>query len=218
MSAGPNPAREALYRALGIRPENVRALRQVHSRDVLIADRRGPPADSPGDGLVCRERGLWLSVTVADCLPVYLYHGGSGAFGLLHSGWKGTGIVRRALDLMAERWDASPGETAAVLGPCIRSCCYRVDRGRARAFEAEFGGPGGPYPLGPVVREAAGPEGVEYYLDLQAANARLLALAGVGHLAVCRDCTFTDERLGSFRREGPSFTRMIALLGPRLFT
>jgi copper oxidase (laccase) domain-containing protein len=59
--------------------------------------------------------------------------------------------------------------------------------------------------LGPVVKRGA--------LDLQAANVRMLVNAGVRHIALCRDCTFTDERLGSFRREGPSYTAMAALVG-----
>jgi copper oxidase (laccase) domain-containing protein len=56
-------------------------------------------------------------------------------------------------------------------------------------------------------------EFAEFFIDLQAANARLLAGAGVRNIAVCEDCTFTDERLGSFRREGPAYTRMAALIG-----
>jgi copper oxidase (laccase) domain-containing protein len=36
----------------------------------------------------------------------------------------------------------------------------------------------------------------------------------VKHIAVCENCTFTDERLGSYRREGPdAYTRMIAAAG-----
>jgi copper oxidase (laccase) domain-containing protein len=146
---------------------------------------------------------------------VYLFDTESGAFGILHSGWKGTGIVLKALALMGERWNTRPQAVAAVLGPCIGACCYRVDEGRARVFEGEFGGAGGEYPLGPVVsrrsRGRAGP--ADPFLDLRAANARLLAGAGVRNLAVCRDCTFTDDRLGSFRREGKDYTRMAALAG-----
>jgi copper oxidase (laccase) domain-containing protein len=160
--------------------------------------------------MVCRDGGIVLSVTVADCLPVFLRDtGGSGGFGLVHSGWRGTGIAVRALRRMEGEWGVRPEETAAVLGPCIRSCCYRVEEERARAFEEEFGGPGGAYPLGPVTEEKSG----GFFINLQAANARLLANAGVRNIAVCEDCTFTDERLGSFRREGPGFSHMAALLG-----
>jgi copper oxidase (laccase) domain-containing protein len=116
---------------------------------------------------------------------------------------------------MRERWHSQPEAVAAVLGPCIQACCYRVDDERARVFEAEFGGPAGEFPLGPVAsRRADLPGGPGFSLNLQAANARLLAVAGVRNIAVCRDCTFTDERLGSFRRQGPeAYTRMLAVLG-----
>ncbi|MDR2500347.1 MAG: polyphenol oxidase family protein [Treponema sp.] len=217
------PQREALFRSLGKDGAAVYGCRQRHSREVQTVD--GGLADRAlaGDGLVAADRRISLSVTVADCLPVFLYDtrksaaGGPGPFALLHSGWRGTGIVLEALRIMGERWGSRSADMAAVLGPCIRGCCYRVDAERAEAFEAEFGGTGGAYPLGPVTRRAPQPlnysEPPAYYINLQAANARLLANAGVGHIAVCEDCTFTDERLGSFRREGAAYTRMIALLG-----
>jgi YfiH family protein len=166
--------------------------------------------------MISRDPSVWLSVTVADCLPVFLYDPESGGFGLVHSGWKGTGISLRALRLMESQWHTKPEKVSAILGPCIQSCCYQVDEARARTFEAAFGGPGGAYPLGPVVRQVETPSGTSWYLDLQAANARLLANEGVRTIAVCQDCTFTEERLGSFRREGAaSYTRMSALIGYR---
>jgi YfiH family protein len=159
---------------------------------------------------------LALAVTVADCLPVFLYDTEGGAFALLHSGWRGTGIVLKALALMTGRWGTRPEAIAAALGPCICSGCYRVDAERAVAFEAEFGGPDGEYPLGRVIREWDPGENrseKEFSLDLRAANARLLANAGVGNIAYCENCTYTDERLGSFRREGTGYTRMAAVMG-----
>ncbi|MDR2246738.1 MAG: polyphenol oxidase family protein [Treponema sp.] len=216
-SAGTNsPARLALFRALGLNPAGVYACTQVHSQDLREVDRETPNTGPRADGLISRDREVTLSVTVADCLPVFLYdtrgrpEEGNGGLALVHSGWKGTGIALNALCLMGERWRTRPEDVAALLGPCIRRCCYRVDEGRARAFEAEFGGTEGAFPLGPVISETAG----EFFLDLQAANARLLAGAGVRNIGVCEDCTFMDRRLGSFRREGtPAYTRMAALSG-----
>lgn len=205
--------RACFFRSLGLEPEQVRSCTQVHSRTVLAADDRfsGRPE---ADGLASRDRTIVLAVTVADCLPVFLYDTGSGAWALLHSGWKGTGIVLNALSLLVS-WGARPEAVAALLGPCIHSCCYQVDETRAAVFEAEFGAGDdnnaspGAYPLGPVVKR----DGGRPALDLQAANARLLAGAGVRNIAYCEDCTFTDQRLGSFRREGSAYTRMLAVMG-----
>jgi YfiH family protein len=204
----------SFFRSLGLEPERMRRCTQVHSRTVLAADHRFS-GQSEADGLASRDRTIILAVLVADCLPVFLHDTVSGAWALLHSGWRGTGIVLNALSLMADRWGTRPEAVAALLGPCIHPCCYQVDEARAAVFEAEFGAGGGngvspgAYPLGPVVKR----EGGRPALDLQAANARLLAGAGVRNIAYCENCTFTDQRLGSFRREGSAYTRMLAVMG-----
>ena len=213
---------------MGIPAEKVYSLRQIHSRDVVSL---GSPPPAPevltretdtsceadtscnADGLVCLSGGIFLAVTVADCLPVFLLDTENEFYSALHSGWKGTGIVLNALEIM-QNAGSRPQAIAAVLGPCIQNCCYNVDEKRAKSFEAEFGS-GRPelgtdnYPLGRVSRR----EKSSWFLNLQAANARLLAAAGVRHIAYNTECTFTDERLGSFRREGKCFTNMIAMTG-----
>jgi YfiH family protein len=194
-----NQNRLNLFENLGFDSFNVYGLNQIHSRSVLVVDKENPP-DVPADGMVTIDRNICLTVTTADCLPVYLYDIKSGAFGLVHSGWKGTGIVKNALSLMNEYWAAKPCDITAVLGPCIDSCCYNVDKERAAAFAKEFGGDS--------VRKKSG----EFFLDMKAANIKLLSEAGVRNIACCRDCTFTDDRLGSFRREGPQFTCMAAVI------
>lgn len=200
-----------LYRSLGIEPARVFECTQVHGQEVVAVDRHSPHDRPPADGMISRDPAAVLAITVGDCLPVLLYDPASGGFGAVHSGWKGTGIALKALRLMEQAWHTRPETTAVVFGPCIQACCYRVDSARAEAFEQEFGGSGGTYPFGPVVRQ----ESEAWYLDLQAANARLLTGAGVpaSHIAACRDCTAEDLRLGSFRREGANYTRMTALIG-----
>ncbi|MDR2494135.1 MAG: polyphenol oxidase family protein [Spirochaetaceae bacterium] len=198
-------ARAQFCRSLGLDPSRVFSCVQVHGQEVRVAERNVPEAE--GDGIVTDDPAAILSVTVADCLPVFLHDPKRGVFALVHSGWRGTGISLRALARMREIWHTRPEETAAILGPCVRECCYEVPEGRARDFAARFGGEGGAYPLGPVAREEAG----LWSMDLQAANARLLVHAGIRNIAVCEDCTACDQRLGSFRREGERYTRMFAL-------
>jgi YfiH family protein len=224
----PNPRRERLFAGLGVSPARVAARKQSHSRLVLpvaaepYGDFRAPHDAGEADGLATADPGLCLSVTVADCLPIYLFDRASGALALVHSGWRGTGIVLAALDCLAALWGARPADVAVVIGPGIGGCCYAVDPVRAAEYLADFGAngrlvpePAAPgaadaFPLGPVARL----DGARWYLDLPAANARLLAAAGVASLAVCRACTAEDGSLGSNRRQGAAeFTRMVALLG-----
>ncbi|MDR1507090.1 MAG: polyphenol oxidase family protein [Treponema sp.] len=231
MKFGPGPdirgsARERFFRSLGIPGEKVYSLFQVHSRDVHVIGgmSSGPAACPPpsafaqeGDGMVSFCRDVFLSVTVADCLPVFLLDTESGSFAALHSGWRGTGIALEAFFIMA-RAGTAPEKAAAVLGPCIQSCCYRVNEQRAAVFESEFGGENFPGPAAvyrnPRTASARNVPAAGWYLDMRAANIRLLSKVGIRHIAYCEDCTFTDERLGSFRREGQGYTRMAALAGP----
>jgi len=192
-------SRPVLLSKIGLNPANVYGLKQIHSRKVLAVDSANPPLEE-ADGMVTRDRNITLSVTTADCLAVFLFDAKSGAFGVVHSGWKGTGIAANALDLMRERYGTNPNDAAAVLGPCIDSCCYKVDEERAAVFKKDFGQES--------VRETDG----GYFLDLKAANIKLLKDFGVKNIAVCRECTFCDERFGSFRREGERFTHMAAMV------
>jgi YfiH family protein len=197
-----NKDRKNLFTELGFDPACVYSLNQIHSQNVLAVDKNNPP-QTPADGMAANDRDIVLSVTVADCLPIFLLDTKSGAFGIVHSGWKGTGIVAVALNLMKKNWGTLPIDVAAILGPCIDSCCYRVDQERAFLFEKDFGAD--------CVRKFGG----EFFLDMKTANVKLLTEAGVENIALCNDCTYTDKRLGSFRREGNQFTHMAAFIGRR---
>ena len=195
-----NQNRQNLFAELGLNPVNVYGLKQIHSRSVMTVSAKNAPL-AEADAMVTQDSDIILSVTTADCLPIYLLDAKSGAFGIAHSGWKGTGIAIDAVSQMKKNWGTKPCDVAAVLGPCIGSCCYNVDEERAFYFKNEFGSDS--------VREHDN----KYYLDLKTANITLLKEAGVKNISVCEDCTFTDKRLGSFRREGEKFTRMAALAG-----
>lgn len=195
----PNPLRETFFRGHGIEPGRVLAVELVHSRTVLYP--RGPEElrGARADGIIV-EPGPWVpTVTVADCMPIWIRHPESGAYGVLHSGWQGTGILEAAVRGLGERFGAAPSEIDAFLGPAIGPCCYRVSEERARTFRAEFGS------------DAVRLEGGAWRLDLGAANLGIAGRLGLRSVTRILGCTSCDGDLGSFRREGPSdFTRMVA--------
>jgi len=81
------------------------------------------------DALITREKNLSLVVRVADCGPVWIHCGKTGAIGLVHSGRKGTeaGVVPATVRRMKEEFGSEPQEMLALLGPCIRPPDYDVD-------------------------------------------------------------------------------------------
>ncbi|MFP4372784.1 MAG: polyphenol oxidase family protein [Spirochaetaceae bacterium] len=200
--AATQPLRDEVLRGLGIDPADYITVRQVHSRDVAVVGQAARPGpDTAADGLLTNDRRLALGVTVADCMPIFLHDPGTGAFAALHSGWRGTGIVSDAVRLMESRYGVAAENIEALLGPSIRSCCYRVDESRAALFRDLWGERA-------LVWREDGP-----YLDLVRPNIDLLEAHGVRRVSVAQECTGCTSTLGSFRREGAEhFTRMMAVI------
>lgn len=180
---------------------------QIHSRTVAVADGPAPQATKLGeqfypdtDGLMTSVPEHVLTVTVADCMPIFVLDTRTGARALLHSGWKGTGILETAVLRMKSVYGSVPGELFVLLGPCISAEAYAVDADRARTFRAEWGDG--------AVRESNGRE----YLDLQAANQEICRRLGITQTATVSGCTVMNTAFGSYRREGAeAYTLMMAI-------
>jgi len=217
---GINPARAALLDELKV--QQLGMVRQEHTRDIVvlednprsentIAETRSSTACraaelmvlGTADGIMCtgNSQGLWLGVTVADCVPIFLSAGAAGPCALLHSGRKGTGILLNALRLMQSRYGVDPAALDVMIGPAIGACCYQVGEECARDFGAEWG-------TNAVKNQPDGP-----HLDLPHLNEELALGYGVERVHVVERCTRCDVKLGSYRRDGPdNYTRMLALL------
>lgn len=162
--------------------------RQVHGAVTrLHADLpAGENIVGDGDGHVTRSAGLLLTVTLADCVPVFVADPVQRAVALLHAGWRGAaaGVVERGLGVMAEAFGSDAEELFVHLGPAICGECYEVG---PEVFAA----------LGEPVPSAAAP------IDLRGVIRRRTIAAGVetGHLSVSDECTLCgDGRYYSHRR------------------
>ncbi|HUW42348.1 MAG TPA: polyphenol oxidase family protein [Rectinemataceae bacterium] len=206
-----NPLRVNFFEGCGISSSRVLGTKLAHSRSILfpsdaaqqrrlvdeaIVERGG------ADGVITREPSLVPTVTAADCMPIWILDRHSGAFGVLHSGWRGTGILKIAVEELGRRFGSPPSSLSAILGPAIGSCCYDVPEERAELFLERYG------------ERAAFREGGTWRIDLREANIALAGSSGLGWLLSVDACTSCDPRLGSYRREGPaSFTCMAAACG-----
>ena len=101
---------------------------QVHGKEIIV---HHPGWDgwlrgNEADGHLSMDRGTAISVTVADCVPVFIAHR-SGAIALLHSGWRGTAarIVEHGINALTYR-GCRPDELVVHLGPAICGKCYEV--------------------------------------------------------------------------------------------
>ncbi len=177
----------------------------VHARQVHGAAIRVHGALAPGlllappcDGHATREPELLLTVSLADCVPIFLVEPAQRVVALLHAGWRGTaaGILEEGIGVLCDHFDADPARVHVHLGPAIGGASYEV---------------------GPEVHEALGrpvPSRPEC-LDLRQVLAERAVGAGVPRDSVgvsARD-TFTDPFLFSHR--GGDEGRHVAFVGVR---
>jgi copper oxidase (laccase) domain-containing protein len=104
---------------------------QCHGSDIAIVN---PPfldtkKCNQVDGLITTHSEVILSITTADCAPVWIIEKTGRAGALIHSGKKGTalGIVSKAIDQMQEVFQIDPYDCILTIGPCIRPPCYEID-------------------------------------------------------------------------------------------
>jgi len=80
------------------------------------------------DGHATGASGLLLTITVADCIPVYLAVPDKRAVALLHAGWRGTvgRILGRGVELVKREAFVRAGDIVMHCGPGICGACYEV--------------------------------------------------------------------------------------------
>lgn len=192
--------RRRLSAALGFGAGDFARLNQVHGTEVVTV---GGPGVWTGDALVTRQPGVLLAIGTADCYPLLLEDPQAGVLGAAHAGWKGTlgRIAARTVRAMTAL-GAEARRIHVAVGPGICGARYEVSAEVTRQFQAAG--------LGGAVR----PVGERLHLDLGAANAQVLAEAGVpqGHVWHSGRCS-TDLDFYSYRRDLGRTGRMWAVIG-----
>ncbi|MFB3903281.1 MAG: peptidoglycan editing factor PgeF [Acidobacteriota bacterium] len=190
---------------LGIRPEQIVQLKQIHSDRVVKIDdsysaNQGAVPER-ADGIQLARAGFFAVIKTADCAPIIAVHPKSRSVCALHAGWRGTRdrITRKALTRFLAETGADPTELLVAIGPSIRKCCYEVGMEVLQQFaDAEHD----------MDRIASG-----RWLDIVDANRAQVEDLGVdcfldsGMCTACRTDLFY-----SYRREGKT-GRLWALAG-----
>ena len=185
--------RRRLADTIGVAPDHLIWMNQVHGDTVVRVDEPRGTAVDDTDALITTTAGLALAVITADCVPVLLGDEEAGVIGAVHAGRVGAakGIVARTVEAMVAA-GAQVADMTAWLGPAVSGANYEVPAEMADDVEAAL--------PGSRVRTAAGTPG----LDLRAGIARQLGDLGLGSVAVDPRCTVADTDLFSHRRGAPT--------------
>ena len=200
--SGPDPVGEVMSRWTGFQdqlsPFARRTVigRQVHGSNVIThrGGWEGLLRTGEADGHLAAERGIVLTVSIADCVPIFMAHP-SGIVGLLHSGWRGT--VARIVDAGINaygRLGLPPDELKVHLGPAICGRCYEV----SADVRAQLTGQ-------PVNRAGN--------VDLRSLIAEHARELGVTDISVSPDCTKCDNDRYFSHRAGDTGRQIGVIVG-----
>jgi len=207
--------RARLSRALGIDPDSLVTVRQVHGRRVVYRDDTpsripvGDPSEA-ADGLITDRPGVALWLRFADCVPILAYDQSRHVVGLAHAGWRGTlaGISGGLVREMGERFGTQPEHLRAVVGPSIGPCCYEVGPEILDLFRQTWSERDGLVPSGTA----------DWRLDLWQANQTQLVASGIpaDQVVVAGICTacHCDEYFSHRAQRGTAgrFAAVVALM------
>jgi len=216
LGSSDDPAHVAANRSrmaahLGLSPDELVSLHQIHSPQVVQVTQAWSPEERPrADGMATRTPGVALGIATADCGPVLFCDPQAGVVGAAHAGWKGalSGVLEATLDAM-EELGARREDTTAVLGPTISAAAYEVGSDFVARFTGDDAG------NARFFREGAR-EGHAMF-DLPGYIGARLRNAGIGPFVDLGLCTYSDEaRFYSFRRathrREPDYGRLIAAI------
>lgn len=186
---------------LGIGVEHLAIPKQVHGGNVIRVFKPGKYEGC--DALTTSEKKVYLSINVADCLPIFIYDPGYVAVAAVHAGWRGCieRIVEKTISAMVEEFDSDPPMLRVFIGPSARVCCYEVGNDVASQFDERF-----------LFRKNT----PRPHLDMLAFTQHLLATSGVqqSHIEVSPYCTIcTPNLFHSYRRDREKSGRMVGIIG-----
>jgi len=181
-------------------------MNQVHSTSVAAARADATPtadallldtrAADPGHAdsrprASARPGPTAAAVLVADCVPLLLAGADGAVVAAVHAGRRGllAGIVPAVLDALRVA-GVDPAGVCAAIGPAICGACYEVPEqlhDDAAAIE----------PVCAVTTRWGTPG-----IDLAAGVTAQLRRAGVRHVTDVHRCTYEDDGLYSYRRDG----------------
>ncbi|MBJ8343202.1 peptidoglycan editing factor PgeF [Antrihabitans sp. YC2-6] len=185
--------RERLAREIGLTPDRLVWMEQIHGRSIAVVD--GPTTEPipATDATVTKVRDLGLVVLTADCVPILLSDEEAGVIAAVHAGRVGAriGIVPRVLDVMVEQ-GAELSRIGAFFGPAASGRQYEVPAHMRADVEKHL--------PGSATKTLKGTPG----LDLRAGLRRQLLDAGIAGVAQDPRCTIEDKSLFSHRRGAPT--------------
>ncbi|MFH1367181.1 MAG: peptidoglycan editing factor PgeF [Patescibacteria group bacterium] len=192
----PQENRARFLKKIKIKPDDLIKTNSVHNGAVRVV-RQHDKGISIGqtDGFVTREKKVFLSITVGDCLPIFFYDRKEKAVGLVHCGWRELvkDIMASTLKLFKDNFNSSRENILVGIGPGISGECYEIGPEIYEKYKKA-------YPSSFILKNG------KFFWDLKKACFEELIKQGLppNNIEVSPECTYSlSDKYFSYRRDKP---------------
>ncbi len=188
--------REMFFNKLGIDKNLVVRADLVHKNKVaFVSKKQAGRLMEKTDGLITKEKNVFLSITTADCLPIFVFSPKEKIIALVHAGWRSL-----ACNILKNTIEKTGNNVLVGIGPGISQCHFEVKKDVLNCFK-------------PYLKQTL--EGS--FLDLKKVAKLQLEDLGVKreNIEISFECTFClKDKYFSHRRQGlKNLKTMIAVFG-----
>jgi YfiH family protein len=186
------------FSSLGLKHNNVAYQKQVHGGKITYVEEGGLAGES--DALITDKPGIGLAVSIADCVPIFIYDPVAKIVAAIHSGWRSTKekILSKTISKLKE-FGCNPENFVVYIGPSISKNIYEVGHEVAEHFEKKY----------------LTPKGDKNLLDVSGINYNILLQSGVkkSNIQMSALCTYAmKDILHSYRRDGEKSGRSLGVI------
>lgn len=191
--------RELFFGTLKIGLDELAIPKQVQGANIKRVYVQGGYDDC--DGLITNSYGVFLAITTADCLPVFLFDPVAKCVGAVHAGWRGLtlDIIPNAIKMMQVELGSLPENILVFIAPAAGVCCYEIQSDVASKFLEKY-----------IVRKK------NIYLDMKLCANDQLIKSGIrnSNIEISNYCTICNPELfHSYRRDNKKSGRMMGVIG-----
>lgn len=178
----------------------------VHKNRVIIVDGINETQSiSDCDALITNQNKYLLTITVADCLPIYFYDKNKKVVALAHAGWHGvvSKIAEDVVSIFINHYNSDLNDVEVFIGPHIKDCHFEVKNDVSSQFKTSDS----------IIRDK------KTYINLsKVVKDQLLQLnINDDNIEISEECTYClKDKYFSYRRDKPKeLETIIAYIGLR---
>jgi polyphenol oxidase len=180
------------FSSLGIDAESIISAGIIHDNNVaIVSSNNKEKIIKKSDGLITDMKNICLTVTVSDCLPIFIYD--KKIIGIAHASWKCIikNIVRNMAEKIKNNYNSNEKELMVFIGPHIKKCHFEIKEDVLDKFSK--------YPEFIIEKKS------KYFVDLEGIVKKQFILAGLSadNITISSECTYCNKGYFSFRRDKP---------------